>query len=255
MNKKTLLITGINGLIGDYFGQIPVIIELSKEFDVTIKLHPETEELFELLPKSLGIKKLENINQTFDSSIELDIHKAFSDAHKHNLYMTQAYYPQVNLPIPEKAPKAPLELGPLYGGVIYTGYPSFDIIFAPFARSLPEEQKWSQENWQKLADSLPNEDICVLGSKTDPINYIQGKNVICINGLPLKNAFKILGNSGLLVSVVTGTSHVAFHMGIDNIVLNSQLMTWGRTPSGVHIDKDIQKITVEEVIDKIKSIQ
>ena len=88
-----------------------------------------------------------------------------------------------------------------------------------------------------------NKEFIVLGnSKYDEYDFITAPNCIDFYDHSLSIVSSMLKSSNGLISLVTGTSHLAFHLGVRNIVLNNQNMLWGRNPDGIHIETDIQKL-------------
>ena len=236
-----VLVTDIPTLIGDFLGCLPALQALAETEDVYIPHVEECEPLYKLIPNSCCVfpKHVEAIKHRMPT-MHIDLSEAFSDASKHNLYMSQAFFKQLGLHTPVLSPKAKLK----YTQCKYTN----QYFISPFARSLPEEQKWAQHQWNLFVLIHPDKQFVVLGNTTyDVPNFITGSNVRDCYDKPLTTVAGLLKASNGLISVVTGTSHLAFHLGVRNIVLNNQNMTWGTNPEGIHIRTPIQQLKPHEL--------
>jgi hypothetical protein len=245
-----ILIDNKNALIGDFLGSIPAMQEWSKIDIVLVKIHPEAKHLFNLInnPRIITIDDFENIED--EHILSLDCSEAFGIAARKNYYMTQAFMEQALLKVPTVPPKAILNYEDSNEP---KGYYDIDYLISPFARSLPEDQKWPIDKWLELVRSLPDNIFGVLGnSKYDERNIWKNeKNVVPLYDFDFKTLCRIYRDSECLISVVTGTSHLAFHLSVKNILLTNQNMTWGNNPDAIKITDYIPNITVEQVIDKL----
>ena len=235
-----------DGLIGDFLGTIPAMIHYAKQDDVEVKIHPEARQLLKLIPKKYDIKEFDGRVVAKTAYKELhyfDVSKAFALAQEKGLYMSQAHFGVLGLPIPEVPPKAELEFPE-------TRWPRVDYIISPFARSLPPEQKWSIENWQQLINELPEYEFAVVGSSLhDEKGQLTGKNVLEYYDHPFVDVCNLFKNSEHgLISVITGTSHLAFHLGVKNYLLNNQGKYWGVNPDAINITDEIPYLKPEDVI-------
>jgi ADP-heptose:LPS heptosyltransferase len=242
--KKIIIVDNKEGLIGDFLGTIPAMQELAKDNLVIVKIHPEARGLFSLI-RDLNIEDYGHFIETQPNEyITLSSAEAFQIASRKGYYMSQAYMEQAGLEVPIIPPKANLSYRMEEVPIEY--------IISPFARSLPEQQKWPQEKWQLLVDSLPNNKFLLIGnSKFDNKDFIKGSNVSSVFDLPFYILCNIFKKSKALISVVTGTSHLAFHLEVKNILLTNQNMTWGNNPDAIKITKYIPDITVEDIIEKL----
>jgi ADP-heptose:LPS heptosyltransferase len=242
-----IFIDNKEGLIGDFLGTIPAMQTLAKKEIVLVKIHPEASGLFQLI-KSDRISRITSYSDQMNPII-LSSSEAFQIAVKKNYYMTQAFMEQAGLQVPIPAPKAKLT----YNEEAYLHYEHIDYLLSPFARSLPEEQKWPINKWLELVRTLPGIKFGVLGnSKYDEKNiWLNEKNVVPLYNINFKDLCSIYKKSLGLISVVTGTSHLAFHLGVKNILLTNQNMTWGNNPDAIKITDYIPDITVEQIIDKL----
>ncbi|MEO6327907.1 MAG: hypothetical protein ABIO55_03205 [Ginsengibacter sp.] len=243
----TLLICS-DGLIGDFLGVVPVMIELAKHDELHLKIHHEAEPIFKLIPKKYNIKLQEKGLSSYARVIELDISKAFTISHENNYHMSQSHFAFLGLPVPENAVKAELEFKAI-------DVPVYDFILAPFSRSLPPQERWSQEQWQRLTNLLPDYSFCLIGHKRDEKNFIKGENVTQMYNESLVKVISIMKNARRgLISVVSGPSHLAFHVGVKNCLLTNQNMTWGNNPDAVKISDYIPELKAERVIEVLKSL-
>lgn len=236
-------ITNKEGLIGDFLGTIPAMQALAQQDRLIVEIHPNAQAIVPIISNPLNI-----IFTTQPSghsiNVVLSSQEAFQIAVQNNWYMTQAFLAQASLDIPTTPPKADL----IYSAV---ASPEADFILSPFARSLPPNEKWSQAEWQRLVDMQPHLTFCLIGSSKDDPNFIKGHNVKVELGRPFNFICQLLKSSKGLISVVTGTSHLAFHLGVKNYLINNQSMLWGTNPDAVNIRTDIPKLKAEEIIDKI----
>lgn len=238
------------GLIGDFLGTIPAMQKLSEEDLTIVKVRSEVKKLF-TLSESYKLVSTETASffidlEHIEKNIVLSSSKAFEISCKYNCYMTQAFMIQAGFEMPEIPPKAHLKF--IENGTFNV----FDYIISPFARSLPEEQKWPVEKWRELVQARPDLKFGLFGnSKYDNPEYLIADNVTPVFDKPFNEVCSILVCSRGLISVVTGTSHLAFHLGKKNILLTSQTMAWGNNPDAIQIKKPIHDITVNEVLSKL----
>lgn len=245
-----ILINNSEGLIGDFLGTIPAMQKLAEKDTVVVKVHPEAKGLFELI-ETYHLTDKDNIDffiePEWDKKITFNSSEAFGIANTHNWYMTQAFMKQAGLEVPKIAPKAKLNYGSSSIPI-----PPVDYLISPFARSLPLDQKWQREKWQELVSKLKNKTFGVLGNyKYDDPMYLNGSNVRLFYSLSFDTLCKVFKNAGCLISVVTGTSHLAFHLGVKNVLLNNQGFAWGTNPEAICLREYIPNITVEQVIEKL----
>lgn len=243
-----ILIDNQEGLIGDFLGTVPAMQELSKKGTLLIKTRSEISGLFKIAMYGYDYKDYGSFyfSQERKPDIILSSPKSFEISCNHNCYMSQAFMIQAGFEMPKEAPKAHLTF---IGTKLET---VFDYCISPFARSLPEEQKWPVEKWKELVESRPDLKFALFGnSKYDNKEYLVADNVTPIFDKPFNEVCNILVHSRGLISVVTGTSHLAFHLGKKNVLLTSQTMSWGNNPDAIQIKKPIEQITVQEVLNKL----
>ena len=242
----TLLIC-TDGLIGDFLGILPLMIELAKQDDLHVRIHPEAEHLFNLIPKKYNIKLQDEPPAFYDRVIELDISQAFDLSSSHNYYMSQSHFAYLGMPVPSPPPKAELEFDVADNSV-------YDYLIAPFSRSLPLEQRWPRARWQRLVELMPDHTFCIIGHNRDERNFIAGDNVIQMYNEEIVKVMSVLVNSrGGLISVVSGPSHLAFHLGVNNYLLTNQNMTWGNNPDAITICDYIPDLKAEKLVEILNS--
>lgn len=244
-----ILIDNKEGLIGDFLGTIPAMQKLAENDCVLLEYRKEVSGLYNLIVND-NLKEKGEVNLDDVRVIILSSSEAFQIAHQKGYYMTQAFMAQAGLDVPEVPPKAKLN----YINCAPLGQQSVcDYLISPFARSLPEEQKWQEDNWRNLVRSMPHKIFGLLGNSKydDRLFLIEEPNVIPIFDLNFDTLCGIFKNSECLISIVTGTSHLAFHLGVKNILLTNQNMTWGNNPDAIKITDPIHNITVQQVIDKL----
>lgn len=240
------------GLIGDFLGTIPVMVRLAASGGATVYIHPAAEAIFDMIPASCNLQKVVSdpakANE-LQCDYKIDLQAAFKYGSEHNLYMTQAHYGALGLDVPQVIAQAPLNINSTYPF-------TFDYIIAPFSRCLPDQQKWSRSEWQRLVDMMPDKSFCVIGSTADGANqpYLTGSNVSEIYGEPIEDVFMLLQKARKgLISVVSGPSHIAFHHGVKNYLITNQSMAWGNNPGAIKITDNIPDLkaeTVKKVLDE-----
>lgn len=234
-----------DGLIGDFLGQVPTLQALAKQDRLVVQIHPEARKLLPIIDNTDGII----FSDVAAGQISHTLHSAtaFSIATAKNLYMSQAFFEQAGLPIPEVAPKAKLKPVPAAR--------RWDYAISPFARSLPKRQLLEADIWQQLVDQMPDKKFALLGTmKHDDWKFIQGPNVEPIFDFPFTDVCATLkGLTHGLISVVTGTSHLAFHLGVKNWILNNQDFAWGTNPDGHSLRHYIPALFVENIIEFLES--
>lgn len=234
-----------DGLIGDFLGFIPVITELAKQDELHLAIHPESAPLFSLIPKKFNISQQQSVH--YDKILKLDAYEACKISRIHNYYMSQAHFAYLGMPVPKVPPKAELEYETL-------DVEPFDYILAPFSRSLPNEQQWPKEQWQKLVDQMPQYSFCVIGHARDDPHFITGNNVTAMFNKPIVNVINILRKARRgLISIVSGPSHLAFHLGVKNYLLTNQQMTWGNNPDALQVRDYLPALTTEKLTNILQS--
>lgn len=241
------------GLLGDTLGLMPAFVASSKIEKTYIYLQGmalETRQLYDMLPKKYKIGLLTDEDELPENEKfkEINLSKAFNLATSKKIHMTQAHFGILGYPIPDNAIRPELEFRKI-------DTETCDWILSPFSRSLPENQKWQQDNWNKLVDMMPDKQFIVLGnSNNDKKDYIFEKhNVRHIYDTTMENVFNLLLNArnGVL-SVVTGTSHMAHALGVNNILFNNQDFVWGTNPDALCLRKTIHSYKSEEVAEILR---
>lgn len=241
----TLLIWN-DGLIGDFLGVIPVIIDLSKRDELHVKIHPEATTIFSMIPKKYNIKLQEREDTFYDIILKMDISRAFTISSEKNYYMSQAHFAFLGLQVPEPPLKAELEFEEIRMF-------AYDYIIAPFSRSLPANQCWQREEWQRLVELMPESTFCIIGHERDPKNYVLGPNVSEMYNEPLVKVINLMKSAKQgLISVVSGPSHLSFHLGVKNYLLSNQNMKWGNNPEAIRLEDYIPELKAERVVELLR---
>lgn len=231
-----LYIQNKDGLIGDFLGSIPAMQALGKTDKLVVEIHPEAEKLVSLIDNP---DEIVFTTQPSGGHIAHTIYSAtaFPIATGNNWYMSQAFFRQVGLEVPLVPPKAKLK----YDDV---NVPTFDYIISPFARSLPDRQKVTKSIWKELVDLMPDKTFCVIGTSVhDRSDFILRPNVWAMFDCNFEAVCNLLIKARYgLISVVTGTSHLAFHLGVKNWILNNQDFKWGTNPDGYSLRHDIPSL-------------
>lgn len=240
------------GLIGDFLGTLSIIIELAKRNpnNLSVYFNSSMHGIIDMIPKKYNINILFEEPQTYD--FKLDIHEAFKYSGIHITHMTQSYFHQCGLETPPNPVKPELE----FPDFLEIETNNIDYILAPFSRSLPDNQRWSKENWNQLVNQMFDKNFLLLGnSKHDDINFIDAPNVKIMFDKPLNQVAYVLKNSkAKLLSVVTGISHMSYALDVPTVLFwnQGQIGNWGDNPDAYHLTKYIPDITVQEVISALK---
>jgi len=245
-----ILLNNPDGLIGDFLGTIPVMQQLAKDNKgIHVIIHPEAEKIFKLIPAQYNIERVfhrQYPDTLYTRKLELDISKAFEVSDKKGYYMSQAHFDILGLPVPPVPPKADLHINPV-------ACPQYDFLLAPFARSLPPQEKWDRKKWQKLVDNFPQLRFGLLGTRAhDDPEFLKGYNVEAEFDHDFNYVANMLRECRAVISVVTGISHLCFHLGVPNILINNQNFTWGTNPEAVCIRTSIPMLKVDEVEKEMK---
>lgn len=240
-----LVLTNDVPLIGDFLGTIPAMVELAKTVQKLYVIHRhEVRGLFDMIPQRNMFRRVfDERDKPSDFTIRVSPNdtQAYWYATKHNLYMTQAHFSFLGLPTPLHPVRPVLHCQ-------LTKVPTYDYILAPFSVSLPGDQMWPRERWKQLVRLMPNHSFAMFGSKTDDPNYLRAPNVTPEFGQPFAEVVNMMRNARYgVVSVVTGISHLAYALGVENCLLEHQDTAWGLNPDSYRIHRRVVDITVSEV--------
>lgn len=222
-------------LIGDALGTFPVLQQMAKDNkSFSVIVDDEIKWLYELVP-DIKLCKC----HSFDK--ELNLSGAFTMSHQHGIYMTQAHYPFMGYPIPEEPVKANLTVKNIDVAI-------YDYIIAPFGRSAPIEQKWQLYKWKQLIEMMPEYKFCIIGNRkydnwifdNCDVKYDLSAQELC--NILLKSKYGC-------ISIVTGISHLCYHLGVKNYLLANQSMTWGLNPDSIIIDDNIPNLEPQKIHD------
>lgn len=239
------------GLIGDSVGALKIIAEaaekaLKRNEPFFVGCHREAWPIIQLLPKRLKIRNVDDMGEGSCGKVyALDLTEAFAYSNKKPCYMSQAYYATIGWPVPFTPDLPELELDPYVIGDGAHG----DIGLAPFARSLPDHQKWPRERWQALVDAYPDRTFVLYGAteRGDDPEFVTGLNVNTFFDNPLAEVARSIRDlKQCLVSVSTGPSHIAYAVHTPTVLLIDQ-GPFAKAPHALAIEKHVTEITVEEV--------
>jgi hypothetical protein len=222
---------------------------LAKQYGgLEVTCRPEVTEIFDLIPSTIPITRVADGPAHYNLMVGPNHTSAYWYAHKHNLHMTQAHFPFLDLDPPAQPIRPELNID------LQQSEHIFDFVLSPFSVSLPAEQLWQDYKWIDLVRSLPEKSFLVIGAQNDylfsPLPRIIGKepNVTLAFGLPLREVAKILLSSGVCVSVVNGISHLSYALGTKNVLLFDQDLVWGKNPDAQVVQGPVYRTRVEEVI-------
>jgi ADP-heptose:LPS heptosyltransferase len=239
-----ILVKGIPTSLGDFLGILPAIVELTKENDVYIIPTKNLEDLAKLLPDI----KIVAEHISVDKIIHVDLLAAFHKAHENNWYMTQAFFHMFGFPVPDLPPKANL---------LFTKTKTicYDYLLSPFGKATTSEEKWQKKKWQDLVNFMDDKKFALIGnSATDDMTFIMGNNIDVIFDLPFHGLCNLFANCGALLSINTGTSHLAFHLNIKNFMLNNQRDRWGTNPNAICIRENIPDLSAKRVVEILNEL-
>jgi ADP-heptose:LPS heptosyltransferase len=212
---STIQINHTRERIGDFLGSLPALQFLAQTNDVKIVINPVLKDLFNYSGLTEGI------NEKPDKIYTINLDHAYAQGWDHNLHMTQAYFGQLGLPIPEKPIRPALNIP-------YLDVPIFDYVLCPYSVSLSWGHLWTIEKWNALVKSLPHAKIAVLGSLTDERLKAQ-KNLTSFYGESWLKVSNILRNAKCVISVVSGLSHLTHALGAPHVLMINQ-PKWAQNP-------------------------
>lgn len=196
--------------IGDFLATIPAMMKLSENHDVFLTVHPGLQELAQLLPYQIKLGTIENPERTYI----IDINAAYATGWEAGLHMTQAYYPQFELPIPE-SPQRPLLIVP------NEDVPIYDFVIAPYAMSLPWGQLWTIEKWNQLIEYYPDKKFALLAGPNDS-RFFNHTNLTQYHGESWIKVANLISKAKTVITVVTGLSHLAHALDARHVLFINQ---------------------------------
>ena len=229
------------GLIGDVLGSFPVLQQLNKDHkNFSVIAHEEAKWLYDLVPE-IALCTCPKWDK------ELDMLDAFKLANQHNLYMSQAYHPFMGYPIPEEPVKAALTVKELDVTV-------YDYVIAPYGRSAPADQRWNYNHWISLIKAMPEKSFLVLGNSKQNKYWIKADNLSYGYDLDAHTLCNMLLKARYgCISIVTGISHLCYHLGVKNYLLTNQgTEGWGVNPESIKITDPIPALEVKTVYDLLR---
>lgn len=238
-----------SNLVGDVLGTTPMMIDLAKANNglEVFQTLDEGKWIYDLIPQKYNIKLIDNLDEE-KGYWSPDLSEAFAFSHEINGHMTQCWHHQVELQTP---------LNPIRPELVIpeTKMRGYDYVLAPFGRSAPDDQKWQNEKWQQLIDNLIKDgnSVCVIGNpKLDFKDQFYNCTLVFDRTLAEIGDLLKKCNKGC-ISIVTGISQYCFALGTKNYVFCNQSGMWGQNPDGINIETYIPRITVEKMMDFIKT--
>jgi hypothetical protein len=244
------------GLIGDTIGTIPAIDYLARERKkkddtLFVSVHYDGRPVLEMA-ESYQREEWRFADWKGDGIPHGEIKQInlpkVANSFGTRMYMTQAYFGGLNLPIPETPPRPKLLIRG--ADIVMDGHYGL----APFARSLGPGEKWDRFKWQRLVDSMPDKQFVLYGSHRDDPEFVTGPNVTPYFDRPLErvcHSMKYLTHG--LISVSTGLSHLAYALGVKNYLLIRQ-GPFACNPSAIRMEpmKTPDSMTLEDVQELLK---
>jgi hypothetical protein len=234
-------------MIGDFLCSIPVMTALAKRGGGgDICVHDSVRAIADLIAPScrIGFSQHRRQHHAVLHYLSLYDGQAYQLAHDVGLHMTQAMYSMFDLPIPDKPERPKLKVKDEWTA-------TYDFVLSPFSVSLQDDpiQLLPQAQWQRIVDMQPDKKFGVFGSRTDPLNYIVGDNVWNEYDNEWNTVCNIMQRAREgLISVVTGTSHLAYALGVKNYLFDWQNTPWGINPDAVRIHKPCETATASDFL-------
>jgi hypothetical protein len=101
---------------------------------------------------------------------------------------------------------------------------------------------------------MPAHSFCIIGHGRDERGFVTGNNVAEMYDEPLVKVINVMKNARKgLISVVSGPSHLAFHLGVKNYLLTNQQMTWGNNPEAISVWDAIPDLKTERLMEVLNS--
>jgi hypothetical protein len=249
------------GLVGDFLGTVPAMNDLAAKNGglVVVGLNKTIGSLFACIARSENTEGAARIflpteeaaltDEGFEgvtTGAPFDLSTAFTIAGERDLHMTQAHYAVLGLDVPPEPIRPQLVSAPPVRLA--------DFMLAPFSRSLPESQRWPRERWQAVVDGMPRVSFNVLGSLTDPPDYLTGPNVRPLYGQGWPVVMSAMLGARATVSLVSGPAHLAYAIGARCVQLTNQDGAWGNNPEALALHDPIPDLQPEAVIAAMESI-
>lgn len=262
--SSTLIVVPF-GLIGDTVGLVPAIDAYARKEkkdgnDTYVSVHYDGRPVLELSAAyqrgewKFADDKGDGLPHAIVRQINLP---KVANSIGHKRYLTACYFDALGMPVPEDDPRPELAVDaddPRYVWVRGKAWRA-DYGLAPFARSLPPQEKWSRLRWQSLVDAMPDKKFLLMGSEQrgDAPDFVTGANVEHAFDWPLASVCQLLvGLKDGLISVSTGLSHLAYAMNVRNYLLARQ-GPFCINPEAKKLDwKFAGDVTLEEVLELLK---
>jgi hypothetical protein len=231
--------------IGDFLGTLPPILELTKSHEVYLQTVPALQEILPFLPPEIRLGTHPHPDKTYTISIDA------AQSRWEQWHIPQAYYEQLDLPVPKECPTIPLN-------VPYKKVPTYDYVIAPYSVSLPWGHLWTSEKWDKLISSFPLHRFALIGSKTDP-KLGWHHNLKTYLGHPWLDVLNIIRNAKCVISVPSAISHFTYALGTPHILFINQ-PAWSQNPEAKaqltnYLINEIEVDTVIEVLKRVRKGQ
>lgn len=222
-----------NCLIGDFIGTIPAMQYMQANCGADFIINRNMQELGDMAM----------IPYEFEGSADktFNLMRAFGYAAQYNLHMIQANFNEMSLPVPKSVPRPHLLIREMK-------VPKVDYVLSPFSNSLPTNERWPKEKWIELVKGS-NKTFALIGGVNDE-PFINELNCINIFGESLCYIANLLLNCKALISVVTGTSHLAYALDVKNILFCVQ-GSWGKNPQAIILNENIPGIHPNKVINML----
>jgi hypothetical protein len=243
--------------IGDALGTVPAMLAVAKNCQengehlrVRWTPNPLAYWAYNLMPKKYDVEWILSDDALENPTHQINLTTTAHYSSQHGLYMTQGFFKDVGLPIPSTPPRAELEVDESTKVGILG-----DVGLSPFSRCLPTHEKWPQQQWQRLVDAFPDVRFLLYGDERyDDPRYVTGPNVIPFFGYTVQQlVISIRDLPKCVISVSTGTSHIAHAVQQKNILLISQ-GPFAKNPDAIKIERHVEGIAFDLVRDALAGV-
>jgi hypothetical protein len=222
--------------VGDFLGALPAIERLGEFHDVKLFVNPDIYKFLDkiTLPTvthsvyypypyvSHEVRGLQGPSAAEEYVISTNA--AYDVGFDSNLHMTQAYFDQLKMKIPLDPIRPRLLLPTLAADV-----PVYDYVIAPYSVSLAWGHLWPMEKWNKLIKRFSKYKFALVGSTTDP-RFPEHPNLQQYLGHPWFEIAHIIERARMVLSVVSGISHLTYALGTPHVLFINQ-PKWAQNPN------------------------
>ena len=239
-----------SGLVGDSLCALPAIWEKAHT-EGQVALWMDNQAVQHLLPASDAIVHLSEKPDTAD--YQMDVGPVFSK-YVSTAHMSQGYYDQLGLPVPQSVPESPVRLRKLNqireakdSMVAVLAAPWVDVLISPFSRSdHNHNKKWFDDRWVIVVRHLIQlgHKVCVLGSAEDRLSRtakaihhagsVKPAAFVEVYGEELSHVLDLIRQAKMCLTIDNGISHCVAALQVPHLLLYPKCLPfpWVRNPNG-----------------------